>query len=100
MPEAIFPEGPALFRGTFHAGGRFPGRSLGPASNLANTAVTGPSRDRAWLLGGERKRADPEGPALKVLVWGKTTWRRDRYDGRHGRHDDPGLRRGLRHGWS
>ena len=60
----------------------------------------GPSRDRAWLLGGERKRADPEGPALKVLVWGKTTWRRDRYDGRHGRHDDPGLRRGLRHGWS
>ena len=27
MPEAIFPEGPALFRGTFHARGRFPGRS-------------------------------------------------------------------------
>ncbi len=98
--EGVFLEGPAFFRGTFHARGHFPGRSLGPASNLANTAVTGPSRDRAWLLGGERKRADPEGPALKVLVWGKTTWRRDRYDGRHGRHDDPGLRRGLRHGWS
>ena len=27
MPGAIFPEGPALFRGTFHAGGHFPGRS-------------------------------------------------------------------------
>ena len=27
MPEAIFPEGPALFRGTFHASARFPGRS-------------------------------------------------------------------------
>ena len=27
MLGAIFPEGPALFRGTFHAGGRFPGRS-------------------------------------------------------------------------
>ena len=25
--EAIFPEGPAFFRGTFHAGGHFPGRS-------------------------------------------------------------------------
>ncbi len=27
MPEAIFPEGPAFFGGTFHARGRFPGRS-------------------------------------------------------------------------
>ena len=27
MLGAIFPEGPALFRGTFHARGRFPGRS-------------------------------------------------------------------------
>ena len=27
MPEAVFPEGPALFRGTFHASARFPGRS-------------------------------------------------------------------------
>ena len=27
MPEAIFPEGPAFFRGTFHARGHFPGRS-------------------------------------------------------------------------
>ena len=27
MPEAVFPEGPAFFRGTFHARGRFPGRS-------------------------------------------------------------------------
>ncbi len=27
MPGAIFPEGPAFFRGTFHARGRFPGRS-------------------------------------------------------------------------
>ncbi len=48
MLEVVFLEGPAFFRGTFHAGGRFPGRSLGPASNLAITAVTGPSRNRAW----------------------------------------------------
>ena len=27
MPGAIFPEGPAFFRGTFHARARFPGRS-------------------------------------------------------------------------
>ena len=27
MLEAVFPEGPALFRGTFHASARFPGRS-------------------------------------------------------------------------
>jgi len=27
MPAPVFPEGPAFFRGTFHAGGRFPGRS-------------------------------------------------------------------------
>ena len=27
MPEAIFPEGLAFFRGTFHAEGHFPGRS-------------------------------------------------------------------------
>ena len=27
MPGAVFPEGPAFFRGTFHARGRFPGRS-------------------------------------------------------------------------
>ena len=27
MLEAVFPEGPAFFRGTFHAGGHFPGRS-------------------------------------------------------------------------
>ena len=27
MPEAIFPEGPAIFRGTFHARSHFPGRS-------------------------------------------------------------------------
>ena len=27
MPGAVFPEGPSLFRGTFHARGRFPGRS-------------------------------------------------------------------------
>ena len=27
MPGAIFPEGPAFFRGTFHARGHFPGRS-------------------------------------------------------------------------
>ena len=27
MLEAIFPEGPAFFRGTFHARGHFPGRS-------------------------------------------------------------------------
>ena len=26
MPGAIFPEGPAFFRGTFHARGHFPGR--------------------------------------------------------------------------
>ena len=26
MPGAVFPEGPAFFRGTFHARGRFPGR--------------------------------------------------------------------------
>ena len=28
MPEAVFPEGPALFQGTFHTRGRFPGRSV------------------------------------------------------------------------
>ena len=28
MPEAVFKEGPAFFRGTFHARGRFPGRSV------------------------------------------------------------------------
>ncbi len=27
MPEPVFLEGPAFFRGTFHAGGCFPGRS-------------------------------------------------------------------------
>ena len=27
MPEAVFPEGPAFFRGTFHARSHFPGRS-------------------------------------------------------------------------
>ena len=27
MPGAVFPEGPAFFRGTFHASARFPGRS-------------------------------------------------------------------------
>ena len=32
MPEAIFPEGPALFRGTFHARSHFPGRSLSKCS--------------------------------------------------------------------
>ena len=32
MPGAIFPEGPAFFRGTFHARGHFPGRSLSKCS--------------------------------------------------------------------
>ena len=31
-PEAIFPEGPAFFRGTFHARSHFPGRSLSKCS--------------------------------------------------------------------
>ncbi len=34
MLEAIFPEGPAIFRGTFHAGGHFPGRSCDFSGDL------------------------------------------------------------------
>ena len=34
MPGAVFPEGPAFFRGTFHARGRFSGRSCAFQGNL------------------------------------------------------------------
>ena len=61
---AIFPEGPALFRGTFHARGRFPGRSCafpwalprwGPFSRKVLRFSGGPSMPEAVF---------PEGPAF------------------------------------
>ena len=64
MPGAIFPEGLALFRGTFHAGGRFPGRSCVfqgdlprqcPFSRKVLCFPVGPSMLEAVF---------PEGPAL------------------------------------
>ena len=64
MPEAVFPEGPALFRGTFHARGRFPGRSCvfpgdlpcqRPFSRKVLRFSQGPSMPEAVF---------PEGPAL------------------------------------
>ncbi len=63
-PEAIFPEGPAFFRGTFHARGHFPGRSCvfpgdlpcqGPFSWKVLRFSGGPSTPGAIFL---------EGPAL------------------------------------
>ena len=48
MPGAIFPEGPALFRGTFHARGRFPGRS---ANGLANGTANGSAKRTALWPG-------------------------------------------------
>ena len=64
MPEAVFPEGPAFFRGTFHARGRFPGRSCvfprdlpcqRPFSRKVLRFSGGPSMPGAIF---------PEGPAL------------------------------------
>ena len=64
MPGAIFPEGPALFRGTFHARGRFPGRSCvfprdlpcqKPFSRKVLRFSGGPSMPEAVF---------PEGPAF------------------------------------
>ena len=64
MPGAVFPEGPALFRGTFHARGHFPGRSCvfqgdlpcqGPFSRKVLRFSGGPSMLEAIF---------PEGPAL------------------------------------
>jgi len=64
MPGAVFPEGPAFFRGTFHARGRFPGRSCvfqgdlpcqGPFSRKVLRFSGGPS-----MLGA----IFPEGPVF------------------------------------
>ena len=64
MPGAIFPEGPAFFRGTFHARARFPGRSCdfqgdlpcqGPFSRKVLRFSVGPSMPEPVFL---------EGPAL------------------------------------
>ncbi|GEM_PF-6089535 len=48
MLEAVFPEGPAFFRGTFHARGRFPGRS---ANGLANGTANGSAKRTALWPG-------------------------------------------------
>ena len=46
MPGAVFPEGPAFFRGTFHARGRFPGRS---ANGLANGSAKRTALWPGWI---------------------------------------------------
>ena len=64
MPEAIFPEGPALFRGTFHAGGCFPGRFCVFQGDLPCQRPF--SRKVLRFSGGPSMPAPvfPEGPAL------------------------------------
>ena len=64
MPEAIFPEGPALFRGTFHARSHFPGRSCVfpgdlPCQEPFSRKVLRFSRGPSML-----EAVFPEGPAL------------------------------------
>ena len=75
MPGAVFPEGPALFRGTFHASARFPGRSCvfpgdlpcqGPFSRKVGVVSGGPSGIEVIF---------PEGP--------RTGWRTGRRKGLH-----------------
>ena len=75
---AVFPEGPALFRGTFHARGRFPGRSCvfpgdlpcqGPFSWKVRRFSGGPSMPGAVF---------PEGPRTG---W-RTGWRKGLHCGR------------------
>ena len=39
MPEPVFLEGPAFFRGTFHARGHFPGRSCDSPGDLPSVPV-------------------------------------------------------------
>ncbi len=67
MLEAISPEGPALFRGTFHASASFPGRSCvfpgdlpcqGPFSRKVLPFTGGPSMPEAIF---------PEGPCPSAL---------------------------------
>ncbi len=61
MPGAVFPEGPALFRGTFHARSHFPGRSCvfqgdlpcqEPFSRKVGAVSGGPSMLEAVFLEG------------------------------------------------
>ena len=78
MPEACFPEGRCLFRGTFHARGLFPGRSAPfqgdlpcqrPVSRKVGAFSGGPSMPEACF---------PEGPDI---ILGDQP-RRDRFFGR------------------
>ena len=64
MPGAIFPEGPALFKGTFHAGGCFPGRFCVFQGDLPCQRPF--SRKVLRFSGGPSMPAPvfPEGPAL------------------------------------
>ena len=69
-PEAIFLEGPAFSRGTFHAGGRFPGRSCLFPGDLPRWRAF--SRKVPRFSGGPStlEGVFPEGP------WGpRATWR-------------------------
>ncbi len=64
MPGAIFPEGPALFRGTFHARSRFPGRSCAFPGDLP---CQGPFFRKVLRFSGGPSMPEaifPEGPAL------------------------------------
>ena len=64
MPGAVFPEGPAFFRGTFHASARFPGRSCVFQGDLP---CQGPfSRKVLRFSGGPSMLVPvfPEGPAF------------------------------------
>ena len=63
MPEACFPEGRCLFRGTFHARGLFPGRSAPfqgdlpcqrPVSRKVGAFSGGPSMPEAYFPEGRR----------------------------------------------
>ena len=75
MPEAVFPEGPAFFRGTFHARSHFPGRScLSPGDLPCQSPFSwkvlpfsgGPSMPGAIFLEGP---AFLRGPSMLVPVF-------------------------------
>ena len=78
MLVPVFPEGPALFRGTFHAGGCFPGRSCAFQGDLPCQEPF--SRKVLRFSGGPSMPAPvfPEGPAF----FGGTFHARSHFPGR------------------
>ena len=82
MPEACFPEGRRLFRGTFHARGLFPGRSApfqgdlpcqGPISRKVPTLFLGTSHVGTVYLVGHGAVGREGGATLMFFAEGRIT---------------------------